>query len=89
VRDLETTLASMPRAVSDADGEWIVRSVRGGAAKSYRCPGCDQLIPPGTAHLVVWPADDLLGAEHGLGSRRHWHAVCWQARHRRSPTRRR
>ena len=48
------------------------------ARKSYRCPGCDQDIAPGTGHVVVIPkeAPDL---------RRHWHRGCWDARHRRGP----
>lgn len=48
------------------------------AQKAYRCPGCNQSIPPGTGHVVVIPADapDL---------RRHWHTPCWELRHRRRP----
>ena len=38
------------------DGDWMVRQVPGAAAtKTYRCPGCDQEILPGVAHVVVWP----------------------------------
>src|ERR1700728_3160579 len=38
------------------DGDWVVRQVPGAAAsKTYRCPGCDQEILPGVAHVVVWP----------------------------------
>ncbi|MFI0479323.1 ATP/GTP-binding protein [Actinomadura sp. 9N215] len=63
------------------DGEWVVRAVSGaGAVKAYRCPGCDQEIPPGIGHVVAWPADD-----QGGDDRRHWHRPCWQARTRRSP----
>ncbi|MFG2090815.1 MULTISPECIES: ATP/GTP-binding protein [unclassified Spirillospora] len=63
------------------DGAWIVRAISGAAAtKAYRCPGCDQEIPPGVAHVVAWPADDRGGED-----RRHWHRPCWQARGRRSP----
>ena len=66
-----------------SDGEWYVRRVSGSAsAKSYRCPGCDQLIPPVTPHVVVWPENpSLLGAIGGgqsLDERRHWHTACWQ-----------
>ena len=25
--------------------------------RAYRCPGCDQLVAPGTPHVVAWPAD--------------------------------
>jgi len=61
------------------DGDWIVRQVPGAAAtKLYRCPGCDQELRPGTAHVVVWPAESADAAE-----RRHWHSVCWQRRPRR------
>ena len=61
------------------DGDWVVRQVPGAAAaKTYRCPGCDQEIRPGTAHLVVWPAE-----APGMTERRHWHNACWQRRPRR------
>ncbi|MBH1933706.1 ATP/GTP-binding protein [Streptomyces sp. AV19] len=60
--------------------DWSVRMIGGGAAaKHYRCPGCDQEIPPGVPHLVVWPQ---YGA--GVEDRRHWHKSCWNARDRRS-----
>ncbi len=41
------------------------------ATKTYRCPGCDHEISPGTGHEVVVPSDapDL---------RRHWHTGCWE-----------
>jgi hypothetical protein len=74
------------RAEAAADGEWVVRSVAGSSSdKSYRCPGCDQVIPPGVAHLVTWPA----GEYGSVAERRHWHAPCWAARDRRRPGRRR
>ena len=61
------------------DGDWVVRQVPGAAAaKTYRCPGCDQEIPPGTAHVVAWPQQ--AGEAEG---RRHWHNSCWQRRPRR------
>ncbi len=81
--DVEGALRGMPRSEASADGStWTVRRVAGGD-KSYRCPGCDQLIPPGTAHVVVVAADHLLGADAALADRRHWHTGCWQARDRR------
>jgi hypothetical protein len=68
-----------PQTQEWPDGDWIVRQVPGAAAtKTYRCPGCDQELRPGTAHVVVWPADSK-GAE----DRRHWHNACWQRRPRR------
>jgi hypothetical protein len=64
------------------DGDWLVRNVPATAAtKVYRCPGCEQEIRPGVAHLVAWPADE----RGDLGDRRHWHTGCWRARDRRTP----
>lgn len=74
------------RSESAADGEWLVRQVPGSrSAKTYRCPGCDQEIRPGTAHLVAWPAAEFGSAEQ----RRHWHLACWSNRQHRRPTSRR
>ena len=68
-----------PQTQEWPDGDWIVRQVPGAAAtKTYRCPGCDQELRPGTAHVVVWPADS-----GGAEGRRHWHNACWQRRPRR------
>ena len=50
------------------------------AVKTYRCPGCDHEIRPGTPHVAVWRADE------GGEDRRHWHTPCWTKRRR--PTRR-
>jgi hypothetical protein len=67
---------------SHPDGDWHVRQILGAAAtKAYRCPGCQQEIRPGTAHVVAWRADTHDGDEH----RRHWHTPCWNARDRRRP----
>ncbi|UNX53968.1 hypothetical protein MF406_13505 [Georgenia sp. TF02-10] len=80
-------LAGLARSEAGPGGEpYTVRQVRG-SDKAYRCPGCDQLVPPGVAHVVAWPAEHLLGAQAGLADRRHWHTACWQARDRRRPTR--
>jgi hypothetical protein len=65
--------------------EYMVRPLSGSSStKSYRCPGCDQEIPPGSPHVVVWPDDDLDATD-----RRHWHTACWAARDRRGPRNRR
>ncbi len=74
------------RAESADDGEWVVQRVRG-SDRVFRCPGCDQEVAPGTAHVVAWRRDGLFG--EALDDRRHWHESCWQARGRRAPTRRR
>lgn len=63
------------------DGDWAVRTVAGSSAiKDYRCPGCDQLIRPGTPHVVAWPAEPRLGGESAVEDRRHWHNSCWSRR---------
>ncbi|MFC6317733.1 hypothetical protein [Corynebacterium gerontici] len=46
------------------------------AQKYYICPGCNQNIPPGTAHIVAWPKEIGRGTE----DRRHWHRGCWDRR---------
>ena len=64
---------------SHPDGDWHVHAISGAAAtKSYRCPGCQQLIPPGTPHLVAWPVDDPSWTATAVDARRHWHSSCWQ-----------
>lgn len=75
-------IGSVNIAQSFPDGDWYVRTITGAAAvKAYRCPGCQQLIPPGTAHVVAWRADRHDGEEH----RRHWHSPCWTNRGTRRP----
>lgn len=49
----------------------FVQEVRGQKGKTYRCPGCQQDIRPGTPHLVVMEEGDVEG-------RRHWHTPCWR-----------
>jgi hypothetical protein len=76
-----------PAATASRRDDWggetfVVRAIPGAnAVKTYRCPGCDQLIPVGVPHLVAWPERDGEAAD-----RRHWHRVCWDARERRRPT---
>lgn len=77
-------MGGMRRVEEHPDGDWIVQRTTGSAAtKPYRCPGCDQVIPPATPHVVAWPADDPSGMEQ----RRHWHSPCWANRARRRPVR--
>lgn len=81
--DVDMVLGGMSRTETGPDGlRWTVRTVSG-AEKSYTCPGCGRLIPPGAAHVVAWPAEHLFGARAGLAERRHWHTGCWRARRRR------
>jgi hypothetical protein len=61
------------------DGDYLVRSVPGSAArKPYRCPGCQQVIAAGAAHVVAWPAEDPSWLQSSADSRRHWHGSCWR-----------
>ncbi len=72
------------RVESGPDGTWTVRGIAASSAvKSYVCPGCHQEIPPGTAHVVAWRNDDVLGDEAAVAGRRHWHTGCWRHRDRR------
>lgn len=80
--DSERVRQGVPTVQQWRDGDWQVRGISGGASvKTYRCPGCDQEIRPGVAHVVAWPADD----RGDLTDRRHWHSGCWRARDRRGP----
>ncbi|GGG25040.1 hypothetical protein GCM10007304_43610 [Rhodococcoides trifolii] len=69
----------------DEDERYAVRPIPGSrATKPYRCPGCDQEIMSGVAHVVVWPVDRIGGPD----DRRHWHTGCWSGRGTRKLTRR-
>lgn len=59
--------------------DWWVREVPASRAeKEYRCPGCGNAIPVGTAHVVAWNAEYLFGDASAVRDRRHWHAHCWR-----------
>ena len=69
--------APRPPAGEVVEDGHVVRRVAGtSSARSYRCPGCDQELRPGTPHVVAWP-------EGQPDDRRHWHTACWEARGRR------
>ncbi|MGY2002347.1 hypothetical protein [Blastococcus sp. SYSU DS1024] len=81
---------SVDAVEESGDGDWVVRPVTGSSTgKTYRCPGCDQEIRPGTPHVVTWPAylrdSDLepWDVESAADRRRHWHTACWRSRARR------
>jgi hypothetical protein len=81
--DLDRALGNQ-RLESHPDGDWYVRRLSGASsAKTYRCPGCNQDIPPGVPHVVTWPAEEPMGAFGGVQDRRHWHTACWNSRDRR------
>ncbi len=75
-------LSGAPARQTYAGRDWLVRAVAGTATdRAYRCPGCEQDLPAGIPHVVVWPADGV----GGIDDRRHWHTQCWSARDRRRP----
>ncbi|MEE1620837.1 hypothetical protein ACQ7DA_07220 [Zafaria sp. J156] len=78
---LERSRYGLPQLQSGRDGQWHVRSIAPArAGKDYTCPGCHRAIPPGTAHLVAWRADDWRGDDRAAADRRHWHTHCWATR---------
>lgn len=67
----------------DPDRYHVRRIPAARAERDYRCPGCDQVVAAGVAHVVAWP--DRPG---GGDERRHWHGGCWSGRGSRGLTRR-
>lgn len=64
---------------STGTGTHLVREIPADrATKAYVCPGCQNTIPTGTAHVVAWPEQPGLGFDSGLEQRRHWHKHCWR-----------
>jgi len=79
--DVTRILAGARTTAAKRDGEWSVQPMSAAAAaKAYVCPGCSGTIEAGTAHLVVWRADSILGDEDAVAQRRHWHRRCWEIR---------
>jgi hypothetical protein len=72
-------LAGWKRTESRRGAQWTVQPVSASqAVKEYTCPGCARAIAPGTAHVVAWRADGVLGDAADLAARRHWHSACWR-----------
>lgn len=72
-------LAGWKRTETRRGREWTVQPISAiQALKDYRCPGCTRTIAPGTAHVVVWRADGVMGESADLAARRHWHTHCWR-----------
>lgn len=79
--DLERALAGRLRTDVKRDGAWNVQPQSASSAvKNYLCPGCGLEIEPGTAHIVAWRADGIMGEADDLAARRHWHTHCWKIR---------
>ncbi len=78
-RDLSALTSGWRRTEVRRGLTWNVQPVSAlQAVKSYSCPGCGLEIVPGTAHLVTWRADGLMGDEADIAARRHWHTHCWR-----------
>lgn len=76
---LERLIAGWKRSETRRGAEWTVQPVSAAQAlKEYLCPGCGNTIQPGTAHVVTWRADGVLGDAADLAARRHWHTHCWR-----------
>jgi len=75
---LDRLMSSWKRTEVRHGREYLVQPVSAASAqKEYVCPGCGGTVLPGTAHVVVWRADGVLGDAADLASRRHWHNHCW------------
>jgi hypothetical protein len=68
------------RRVEHRRGEtYIVQPISARSArKEYRCPGCSLVVAVGTAHVVAWQEDSIMGVAQAVADRRHWHTHCWK-----------
>ncbi|HEU5223596.1 MAG TPA: hypothetical protein VFU07_07935 [Candidatus Lumbricidophila sp.] len=76
--DVAALTAGWRRTEVRGGREWSVQPISAArAAKAYVCPGCGGTISAGTAHLVIWRADEIMGDAAAVAGRRHWHEHCW------------
>jgi hypothetical protein len=76
---LDRLIAGWKRTEVRRGVEWMVQPINAvQAQKPYTCPGCGGTVAQGTAHVVVWRADGVLGDAADLAARRHWHTHCWR-----------
>lgn len=79
VDNIERLKTGFRRRETKRGDTYVVQPIGQTAAqKEYRCPGCSLIITPGTAHVVAWQETSLLGPEHAVNERRHWHNHCWK-----------
>ena len=77
-RPLETAaLMGYRTTVIRGGEEWTVQQISK-HEKQYICPGCQNIIPPNTEHVVAWANDSIMGKDAALADRRHWHKHCWK-----------
>lgn len=77
--DLERINSIRHTEIGPGEEEYLVQHISS-AAKTYRCPGCNQLITAGNPHVVAWRSSWIFGQQAALDSRRHWHPHCWKRR---------
>jgi hypothetical protein len=76
--DLSRVLIGRSKTERKRSGLWNVQPIAAASStKTYVCPACSLDITPGTAHVVTWRADGLMGEADDLAARRHWHSHCW------------
>lgn len=76
---LERLISGWKRTETRRGAQWTVQPISAAhATKDYVCPGCGRGVEAGTAHVVVWRADGVLGDAADLAARRHWHPHCWR-----------
>ena len=79
--DLSRALIGRLHTERRREGLWNVQPLAAASAsKPYTCPGCGLTISPGTAHIVAWRADGLMGEDDDVAARRHWHTHCWKTK---------
>ncbi|MFI8594931.1 hypothetical protein ACIGCK_10945 [Microbacterium sp. NPDC078428] len=75
----ERMLAGWKRTETRRGSSWTVQPISAAqAVKDYTCPGCGRTVAAGTAHVVAWRADGVMGDAADLAARRHWHTACWR-----------
>ena len=77
--DFDRIRAGVRRVETKRGSRWVVQPIsEKNAQKEYRCPGCDQVIPPRQSHIVAWEELSLMGSQRAVEDRRHWHSYCWK-----------
>lgn len=77
--DLDRLRTGFRRTETKRGVRYVVQPIsEKNALKDYSCPGCQQTIPPGQAHVVAWEEESIRGASRAVEDRRHWHNHCWR-----------
>jgi hypothetical protein len=77
--NIERLKTGFRRHESKRGDVYIVQPISAsGAKKDYRCPGCNLDVTEGTAHVVAWREESIMGPNQAVADRRHWHSHCWK-----------